>query len=156
MFVQSLYNFFSSSTHHWAIMLCLKSDPVADKLKLNLKSLSVTRWSAWHDACIDWLTCKALVVGYKEIQNAVHWLSSDAKHMTRSVLHIVKKLSKRETALLTVFWSTIVQSFEASSKSKLVSLTFAITFFVILSWSYRIVFPRVTVVLKCWNLLSHF
>jgi len=93
---------------------CLKSDSAEDKLKLNLKSLSVTRCSARHDAC------KALVVGYKEIQNALSELSLDHRQ-TPSTRHeascLVKKLSMRETALLTVFWSTILQRFEASSKS---------------------------------------
>jgi len=103
MFVQSLNNFFSffsSSTSRWAITLnCLKSHSAADKLKLNLKSLSVTRWSARHDAC------KALVVGYKEIQNALTELSIEHRQRL-STRHeafcLVKKLSKRKTALLTV------------------------------------------------------
>lgn len=68
MFLQSIYNFFSVSTHRWGVILKqqLNSD---DNESLTLKSLSVTRWSARHDAS------KALKRNYKELGNALEELA---------------------------------------------------------------------------------
>ena len=52
-FVQQLYNFFSASTHRWAILT-----EQLDSNGLTVKSLSETRWSARADAV------KALCTGY--------------------------------------------------------------------------------------------
>lgn len=81
-FIQTLYTFFSASTHRWAnLMKSLEGKPRA----LTVKSLSGTRWSARADAT------EALVDGYSSIQAALRNIESDleqtpeARHEARSL-----------------------------------------------------------------------
>jgi len=65
-------------------LIVWSADSATEKLKLNLKTLSVTRWSAQHDAC------KASVVGYKEIQK--HYQSCPLTIVRRQA-HDTKRLA---------------------------------------------------------------
>lgn len=61
-FIQSIYPFFSSSTHRWDLL----------KVSSSL-SLSVTKWSAWDDTCralnLKWYTVKQTVCDISENTN---------------------------------------------------------------------------------------
>jgi hypothetical protein len=96
-FVQNLYNFFSSSTHCWEILvshLCLH-------LKV-VKHLSKTCWSAHADAVT------ALNDGYEDIKKSLDALLNDIN--LSSETHLIaqslrKKMDELEITFLTVFWS---------------------------------------------------
>lgn len=108
-FLQSLYNFLSASTYRW------------NRLKLALpkggtvvKTLSDTRWSARADAV------KAVFANYMEIQTALNEISSDNKQNLETRVQaeaLVSKMSKIETALMTVIWHAVLERFNATSMS---------------------------------------
>lgn len=101
--VQTLYNFFSCSTHRWQI---LQKKLLAGSEKLVIKSLSSTRWSAEADAT------RALRKGYILIRNLLYNISEDENESPTTRLearNLHSKFSKFETALLAVIWDTILQ-----------------------------------------------
>lgn len=108
-FVQTLYSFFSASTYRWH-----KLKNSLPEGGLVVKSLSATRWCARADAV------KALIVHYKEIQNALIDISSDDTQTedTRCEAEgLESKMCKLELALMTVVWNKILERFNATSKT---------------------------------------
>ena len=110
--VQTLFNFFSASTHRWAVMCeCLQQQAVS---ALVLKRATGTRWCARADAT------KALYNGYSSFQKALSVMASDAKQ-TPETIHeancLLKDLSKKEIAVMSVFWAVILERINAVSKS---------------------------------------
>ena len=92
------FNFFSASTHRWAVMCeCLQQQAVS---ALVLKRATGTRWYARADAT------KALYNGYSGFQKALTVMASDAKQKPETIHEakcLLKDLSKKETALLCLF-----------------------------------------------------
>ncbi|XP_050523340.1 zinc finger MYM-type protein 1-like [Daktulosphaira vitifoliae] len=96
--LQIIYNFFSASTHRWAI------------LKSTVKSLSGTRWSAREDAC------KSLNENWSSIMNASNIIECDANEKPNTRFEtkcIKKKLDTLEIGFLSIFWGNILQRFNA-------------------------------------------
>jgi hypothetical protein len=94
-FVQNLYNFFSSSTHRWEIMV----SHLGPHLQV-VKHLSKTRWSAHADAVT------ALNDGYEEIKKSLDALLNDINQSseTRLIEQSLRKImDELETTFLTVF-----------------------------------------------------
>eukprot|EP00731_Ephydatia_muelleri_P011481 Em0006g375a len=110
--VQTLFNFFSASTHRWAVMCeCLQQQVVS---ALVLKRATGTRWCARADAT------KALYNGYSSFQKALTVMASDAKQKPETIHEakcLLKDLSKKETAVMSVFWAVILERINAVSKS---------------------------------------
>lgn len=109
--VQSLYNFFSASTHRWELM---NEESLFDASNLTLKSLSGTRWSANADAV------KVLKKKYMIIFKVLDAISSN-ENETATTRHDAKrlhsKMSKFEFALMTVIWDSILQRMNNASKT---------------------------------------
>lgn len=110
--VQSLYNFFSASTHRWEL-LTLSIVQIGSST-LTLKSLSGTRWSANADAV------KALKKNYCNILNILSQISNSCNE-TPSTRHeansLYLKLKTFESALMTVIWDSILQRMNSVSKT---------------------------------------
>jgi hypothetical protein len=106
MFVESVYNFFSASTHRWArLTTALNGECV-------VKKLSDTRWSARADSC------RALRTGYSCIIEVLSEFSADpeeTKYWPESQ-GILSSMAKLETAVLLVFWDSILTRFNLVSK----------------------------------------
>lgn len=104
-FLQTLYNFFSSSTHRWKILT--DNLDINDKHRLiTLKSLSGTRWSCHSEAC------KALIGNYEKILEALQRLCENVNEngeTKREATILWKKMLKREIAYLTLLWSDILE-----------------------------------------------
>ncbi len=115
-FVQTLYNFFSASTHRWAIMLkhLKKGDESKQYSSLVLKRVSDTRWCARVDAT------KALAKGYNCFQNALQSIEGDETQRSQ-VMHeakcLLKDLEKKENAVMAVFWAAILDRINGVSIS---------------------------------------
>ncbi|XP_074031441.1 zinc finger MYM-type protein 1-like [Leptinotarsa decemlineata] len=95
--LQELYNFFSSSTHRWAVLNNCKNTT------LTTKSLSTTRWSARHDAL------RALQEEWPAIIRALEILESDTdqKANTRAEAKgLLSRLNRLETAIIVKLWGT--------------------------------------------------
>ena len=108
-FVQSLYVFFSASTHRWSL---LESELKAHSL-LVVKRLSDTRWSAHSDAV------SALAKGYKTITSLLEKISGDDNEnaKTRSEAQgLEKKMKKLETGVMAELWYRILQRMNITSK----------------------------------------
>uniref|UniRef100_A0A1B6L614 DUF4371 domain-containing protein n=1 Tax=Graphocephala atropunctata TaxID=36148 RepID=A0A1B6L614_9HEMI len=109
-FVQELYNYFSVSTYRWSILkqcLAKHHTPV-------VKSLSETRWSARADAV------RALVKGYKEIQESLRQLSEDPSVKPACRLeaqNLETKFQHFETTFLLLVWSEILERVDKCSKA---------------------------------------
>lgn len=102
-FIQSRYNFFSASTHHWKI---LTSQFGTCNECLTLKSLPTTRWSARADAT------KASQLGYKAIQDALTEIFVDNGNTGASqhkACQLRAALASLETAVMPVVWDVILQ-----------------------------------------------
>ena len=99
--IQKLYNFFSASTHRWDVLIAHVKGPV-------VKTLSNTRWSARKEAV------KALRQSWKEIIKALLAIADDTtqKTVTRNEANYINRL---EVAILTVFWDSILNRFNAVS-----------------------------------------
>ncbi|XP_014678126.1 PREDICTED: zinc finger MYM-type protein 1-like [Priapulus caudatus] len=109
-FVQELYNFFTSSTSRFDISM----DRINPKGLRVPKSLSDTRWSAHAGAT------KPLREGYTEILDVLDGISEDEnqkgdRRNTASSLYGV--MNKIETGFYTVFWDSILDRFNRTSKS---------------------------------------
>ena len=105
-FLQTLFVFFSSSTHRWSILKSV--------VGISLKSLSQTRWSARADAC------RAVRSKYAEIYKCLTDLrsSSTESSVTRTEAgNLAAKMEKLETALMTVFWDKVMDRVNATNLS---------------------------------------
>ncbi|GBP70482.1 Zinc finger MYM-type protein 1 [Eumeta japonica] len=106
-FVQALYNFFSASTHRWAIMLkhLEKGDERKQDSSLVLKRVSDTRWCARADAT------KALANGYNSFQKALQSIAGDETQTSQAIHEakcLLNDLGKNENAVMAVFWAAIL------------------------------------------------
>ena len=73
---------------------------------LVLKRATGTRWCARADAT------KALYNGYSSFQKALTVMASDAKQKPETIHEakcLLKDLSKKETAVMSVFWAVILE-----------------------------------------------
>lgn len=108
-FVQSLFTFFSASTHRWSLLMSGLTP-----LRIpTLKRLSGTRWSAHHDA-VD-----ALRKGYKIVQQILVDMSESTTEKADTRLEakgLIEIMNKLETGLMTQVWSTILERFNKTSK----------------------------------------
>nr|CAH7758965.1 unnamed protein product [Callosobruchus chinensis] len=105
--VQELYNFFSSSTHRWAVLTKHKTTI------LTTKSLSTTRWSARHDAL------RALQEEWPAIIRALEALQNDTgqKSSTRAEARgLLSRLNRLETAIMAKLWGTILSRLHKVNK----------------------------------------
>lgn len=105
-FLQSLYTFCASSTHRWGKVF-RNTD-----VKLTLKSLSGTRWSARAEST------NALWKYYAQLRESLNNISKDSqeKRDTRSEASaLCGKLDTLEIAVMAYFWDTILQRFQATS-----------------------------------------
>lgn len=106
-FVQSLYTFFSASTHRWSV---LKEHLGTSGLVV--KSLSDTRWSARADAV------KALCAGYDGIQTALHNIAADDQQ-NGSTRHeadcLAASMDTLETAIMSDIWSAVLSRYNETS-----------------------------------------
>lgn len=101
-----MYNFFSASTMHWEK---LKKNDV----QITPKSLSSTRWSCRDDAC------KGLLKSWKDIYDTLKSISNDSseKAITKAeAAGLIKRMTRFETAFMTVFWSSILNRIDVVSK----------------------------------------
>lgn len=115
-FVQAIYNFFSASTHRWAIMLenLEKRDERKHNSSLVLKSVSDTRWCARADAT------KALATGYNSFQKALQSIASDETQTSQAIHEakcLLNDLRKKENAVMAVFWAAILDRINGVSIS---------------------------------------
>jgi hypothetical protein len=108
-FVQNLHNFFSSSTHHWEILV----SHLGPHLKV-VKHLSNTRWSVHVDAVTT------LNDGYEEMKKkSLDVLLHDINQLSETHLTVQssrKKMDELETTFLTVFWNDILICINSVSK----------------------------------------
>jgi len=109
--IQTLYNFFSISTHRshrWDRL----NQSLKSKGMLSLKSSSQTRWSA--------NATKALTLGYSEITKILFEMSNDMNKKANSrneAKHILNQLRTREMAIMIVTWNCILQRINLTSKT---------------------------------------
>ncbi|XP_055910467.1 zinc finger MYM-type protein 1-like [Eupeodes corollae] len=107
-FVQTLYNFFSASTHRWGIM----QNNIENGLVL--KKVSFTRWCARADAT------KALSKGFLDFQKALQSIIEDKTQTTQTIHEarcLIKEFEKKENVIMTLFWNAILDRINAVSKS---------------------------------------
>lgn len=103
--LQTMYTFCASSTHRWGKVFHNTG------VKLTLKSLSGTRWSARADST------QALWRYYAQLREALNNISKDKeeKRETRSEASaLCGKLDTLEMAFMAHFWNTILQRFQAT------------------------------------------
>ncbi|XP_025200593.1 zinc finger MYM-type protein 1-like [Melanaphis sacchari] len=106
--IQHLYSFFSASTRRWDI---LKSSLTLGKKVV--KRADGTRWSARHEAC------DSLYQNYDGIMKNLSLLEEDnfEKATTRcEAAGLRRQLDRFETVFMTVFWNTILERFNSTSK----------------------------------------
>jgi hypothetical protein len=110
--VQKLFNFFSASTSRWAVMSkCLENEAGSG---LVLKRVTGTRWCERADAT------KALSYGYSSFQKALSVIAEDVKQKPETIHEakcLLQDLSRKETAVMSVFWAVILERINAVSKS---------------------------------------
>lgn len=105
--VQQLYVFFSASPHRWEL---LNKQTV---LKLSLKNLSKTRWSAHHEAV------RALKLGYSRIINVLKDIFQESREKAEcksEAKNLYLALVTLETAVLTIVWDEVLERFNKVSK----------------------------------------
>ncbi|OCU00520.1 hypothetical protein XELAEV_18006298mg [Xenopus laevis] len=106
--LQQLYNLFSASTARWEMLISH-----LQRKATVVKNLSTTRWSARSDACLS------LRRSWKEIIEALDAIDDDVSQTPTTqnqAAGLSKNLQKLETAIMTVFWSFILERFNATSK----------------------------------------
>lgn len=106
--LQLLFNFFSSSTHRWAIL-----QSYFNAKNLSLKTLSNTRWSAREEAC------KSLNKDYKAILQALEHIINDdeeTKTTQSQAKGIFINLTRVETTFMAVLWGSILETFNSVSE----------------------------------------
>ncbi|XP_065664397.1 uncharacterized protein LOC136086059 [Hydra vulgaris] len=104
--LQRLYVFFSASPRRWDFLKKYAN------LQFSLKSLSITRWSMYHDSV------KALKNGCRDILktlNYIHEESEEKLDCKREANILFKKLIKLENAILTIFWEEVLERFNKVS-----------------------------------------
>ena len=110
--VQKLFNFFSASTTRWAIMpKCLENEAGSG---LFLKRVTGTRWCERANAT------KALSYSYSSFQKTLSVIAEGVKQKPETIHEakcLLQDLSKKETAVMSVFWAVILERFDAVSKS---------------------------------------
>jgi hypothetical protein len=107
--VQEIYNFFSSSTHRWAVLLSFYKD--GSKVP---KSLSKTRWEAHA------MATSAILDSYDGIISALHQLHIDTteKGETRNqAINILNKMEEFEFMVMLYLWSYLLDEFHKTSQS---------------------------------------
>jgi hypothetical protein len=107
--VQEIYDFFSSSTHRWAVLLSFFKDD--SKVP---KSLSKTRWEA------DSRATSAILDSYDGIISALHQLHIDTteKGETRNqATNILNKMEELEFMIMLYLWSYLLDEFHKASQS---------------------------------------
>ena len=90
---------------------CLKNDAGCG---LFLKRVTGTRWCERADAT------KVLSYGYSSFQKALSVIAEDVKQKPETIHEaecLLQDLSKKETAVVSVFWAVILERFNAVSKS---------------------------------------
>ncbi|EFN68185.1 Zinc finger MYM-type protein 1, partial [Camponotus floridanus] len=106
--LQHLYTFFSASTHRWEILLStLKPDNIV------IKRMSDTRWSSRAEAC------RSLIENWDSIIKALNTinLNTAEKPATRNeAAGLLKQMSRFETIFMAVFWNSIMERFQITSK----------------------------------------
>uniref|UniRef100_A0A8C6WJK3 Zinc finger MYM-type protein 1 n=1 Tax=Neogobius melanostomus TaxID=47308 RepID=A0A8C6WJK3_9GOBI len=103
-FVQTLFNFCSSSTKRWQFVLS-SMDANESKRIQTLKTLSGTRWCAHAQAT------NALCLNYDNIHNALLKIAEDVNQnmSTRNEAQVLyRQMEKMETAFLCSLWNTIL------------------------------------------------
>ncbi|GBP98394.1 Zinc finger MYM-type protein 1 [Eumeta japonica] len=105
--VQLLYNFFSASTHRWAVLKeLIGNDSV-------LKSLSNTRWEAHAVAT------SAILQSYPKILDALDEIAEDTNQKGETRLesqNISNKMQDFEFIFMLTLWNDILQVFHRTSK----------------------------------------
>lgn len=121
-FVQSLYNFFSSSTHRWEKL----KNAIPDGGFL-VKSLSKTRWFARAEAI------KSLHCGYQNINTLLRNISEsekDNKTTQPEAKNLYSQMNEYDTTLMAVIWDVILKRFNSISKMlqdpSIIQITFRI------------------------------
>uniref|UniRef100_A0A2S2NB80 Zinc finger MYM-type protein 1 n=1 Tax=Schizaphis graminum TaxID=13262 RepID=A0A2S2NB80_SCHGA len=108
--LQTVYNFFSSSTNRWEILKTqLKNNPESKTVKI----LSNTRWPSRDDAC------KSLNSSWNEIRNALISITNNLTEKATTINEarsILNKLDSLETAFMTVLWSCLLDRLNKASK----------------------------------------
>lgn len=105
--VQEIYDFFSSSTHRWAVLLLFFKDD--SKVP---KSLSKTRWEAHSRAT------SSILDSYDEIVSALHELHIDTREKgeTRNhAINILNKMEELEFMVMLYLWSYLLDEFQKTS-----------------------------------------
>jgi len=105
--LQGLYTFFAASTRRWDL---LSSN--AKNMKM-LKRADGTRWSSRHDAC------DSLCKNWDGVLQSLTMMIEDVheKAVTRSEAATLKKqLNRFETMFMAVFWNSLLDRFNATSK----------------------------------------
>lgn len=106
--VQTLYVFFSASTHRWKVL----KDHIKDEKVL--KKLSNTRWEA-HAVATD-----AILNSYSQILDALDSISEDRdqKGETRQeAMNIANKMQEFEFVFMVTMWNDILQQFHRTSQA---------------------------------------
>lgn len=108
--IQKLYNFFSSSTFRWSILL--KVLRLGDKCK-TLKSLSNTRWCARYEAV------SSLASSYSQVLDCLINMSEDPEMNAQTQIEAadyLKQLVTLEIALLCQIWNKFLERINVTSK----------------------------------------
>jgi len=125
-FLQKLYVFFSSSPRKWNIFKEFLNAGNSMQ-KVVLKSLSSTRWSCHAESC------KSLLKNYDSIIGALNEIANNDTEPADSVREaqsLLDKIMKKETSLMTVIWSKILERINATSielQKHDIDLSFAVT-----------------------------
>ncbi|XP_033212223.1 uncharacterized protein LOC117169823 [Belonocnema kinseyi] len=103
--VQSVYNFFSASTHRWAIL-----KRCAQEKSLTLKSFSTTRWSARADAVSVLNQCLSQIIkALKEIEENI----SENPIARQEAKGIRNQLESLEFTFMLSLWDFLLSRFNA-------------------------------------------
>ncbi|XP_044592940.1 uncharacterized protein LOC123270860 [Cotesia glomerata] len=105
--VQTLYNFFTASTHRWEVLQSHTEKRIA------LKSLSATRWAARYEAV------QALNQHFVEIIETLIILEEDIEEnaITRQEAKGIRiQLERLETAFMQILWHFLLSRFNAVSQ----------------------------------------
>jgi hypothetical protein len=106
-FVQTLYTFFSASTHRWQKLLSSISG------KKVVKAISATRWSARADAVL------ALKESYSEILDALISIINNTEQTAETkvkALGLKKTMEMFDTVFLTCVWNNLLQRINKVNK----------------------------------------
>ena len=110
-FLQSLYNFFSSSVRRWDLLLKGLNITNEENRMLTLKTLSDTRWSSHAEAV------KAVKLSYDNILNLLDQIISETEDnkIKSEAKCLYKIMIKKEIAFLTLLWHDILNRANVTS-----------------------------------------